>query len=159
MQRVVVDAHDVVINHGRRHRLFTGKAREAAQLLATTCGHRGCDVPADLCDVDHVDEWAADGGETNQDNALPLCGSHDRWKHRQRLRGRRDRSGRIHLIKPDGSVIKPIGARDPVWAEPDPPADFDWRRMTWADIITMSRELKKMPDHGWTATIVELPAA
>lgn len=116
---MIVDANDVVISHGRTQRLFTGKAREAAQLLAIRCGHRGCDVPAEFCDVDHVDEWAADGGATDQANAMSLCGSHDRWKHRQRLRGRRDRHGRIHLIRPDGTVIKPVGARDPEWAEPD----------------------------------------
>jgi len=120
-RRVMVDAHDVIINMGRKQRLFTGKAREAAQLLAIRCGHRGCDVPAEFCDVDHIDEWAADNGETNQVNALPECGVHDRWKHQQRLRGRRDKHGRVHLIKPDGTVIKPLGARDPIWADsPEP---------------------------------------
>ena len=120
--RVMVDAHDVIINMGRKQRLFTGKARQAAQLLAVSCGHRGCDIPAEFCDVDHLDEWVADHGQTNQDNALPLCGSHDRWKHQQRLRGRRDTTGRVHLVKPDGTVIKALNTRDPEWAQPDEPA-------------------------------------
>ncbi|MFT5434805.1 MAG: hypothetical protein ACI9OJ_005519, partial [Myxococcota bacterium] len=34
IRRVIVDAHDVIINMGRTQRLFTGKARHAAQLLA-----------------------------------------------------------------------------------------------------------------------------
>ena len=122
VRRVMVDANDVVINMGRKQRLFTGKTREAAQLLATRCGHRGCDIPAEFCDVDHIDEWANNNGQTNQNNALPLCGSHDRWKHHKRLRGKRDIHGRIHLIKPDGTIIKPLGARDPIWAAPD----TDW---------------------------------
>ncbi len=92
VRRVIVDAHDVVINLGRTQRLFTGKARHAAQLLTVHCGYRGCDVPAQFCDIDHINEWSADGGDTNQANALPLCGTHDRWKHRQRLRGKRDSS-------------------------------------------------------------------
>lgn len=137
VRRVIVDAQDVVVNLGRSQRLFVGKAREAAQLMAVTCGHRGCDVPADFCDVDHVDEWAANGGNTDQVNAMPLCGSHDRWKHRQRLRGRRDVRGRIHLIKPDGTVIKPVGARDPDWAEPDPIPDHLWEEISWAEYLSL----------------------
>jgi hypothetical protein len=117
VRRVMVDAHDVIINMGRKQRLFTGKAREAAQLLAVRCGHRGCDIPAKFCDIDHLNEWAANNGQTNQNNALPLCGTHDRWKHQKQLQGRRDTHGRIHLIKPDGTVIKPLGARDPNWAD------------------------------------------
>jgi len=119
VRRVVVDAHNVVIDMGRKQRLFTGKAREAAKLMVVRCGHRGCDIPAEFCDVDHLDEWAADTGATDQVNSFPLCNGHDIWKHRKRLRGRRDSSGRIHLIRPDGTVIKPLGARDPVWAESD----------------------------------------
>ncbi len=134
IRRVIVDAHDVVINLGRTQRLFTGKARHAAQLLTVHCGYRGCDVPAQFCDIDHINEWSADGGDTNQTNALPLCGTHDRWKHRQRLRGKRDRTGRIHLIKPDGTVIKPLGAHDPTWAEPDcVPEPTSGRRSTGHD--------------------------
>jgi hypothetical protein len=116
VRRVMVDAQAVVINMGRTQRLFTGKARQAAQLLAVRCGFRGCDVAAEFCDVDHVTPWV-DGGETDQANSLPLCGSHDRRKHGQQLRGRRDRHGRIHLIRPDGSVIKPLNAHDPEWTE------------------------------------------
>ena len=58
---------------------MTGKAREAAQLLAIRCEHRGCDVPAAFCDIDHIDEHTTRNGETNQANALPLCGVHNRW--------------------------------------------------------------------------------
>lgn len=96
---------------------MTGKAREAAQLLAIRWGHRGCDVPAAFCDIDHIDEHTTRNGETNQANALPLCGVHNRWKHAHRLRGRRNKHGRVHLIKPDGIVIKPLGACEPVWTD------------------------------------------
>ena len=149
VRRVVVDAHDVVINLGRTQRLFVGKAREAAQLLAVTCGHRGCDVSAEFCDVDHVDEWVADVGRTDQDNAMPMCGSHDRWKHRERLRGRRDRHGRIHLIRPDGTVIKPVGARDPDWAEADPVPEPQWEEIGWAEFIELqSKERGRLSPDG-----------
>ena len=46
---------------------LTSKARHAAQLLAVQCGFRGCDVPAEFCDVDHIEPWTH-GSETNQAN-------------------------------------------------------------------------------------------
>ncbi len=59
-------------------------------------------------------------------------------KHQKRLRGRRDKHGRIHLIKPDGTVIKPLGARDPDWADninETKPDTFDApvRTTTWGE--------------------------
>jgi hypothetical protein len=172
VRRVMVDAHDVAINMGRKRRLFTGKAREAAQLLAIRCGHRGCDVPAEFCDVDHIDEWAADNGETNQANALPLCGVHDRWKHQKRLRGRRDTHGRIHLITPDGTVIKALGARDPTWAdtdqtepnEPQPPQPGEiftpeWQTFTSAQWVAKYPNLAGRTEPGWTISYADLRAA
>lgn len=120
VRRAVIDANDVTINLGRTRRLFTGKARQAAQLLAITCTHRGCDIPANLCDIDHRAEWNADIGTTDQHNAMPMCGVHDRWKHTNHIRSRRATNGRVYLIKPDGSTIKPVGETEPEWAEPEP---------------------------------------
>lgn len=120
IRRAVVDAESVVIDFGRTKRLFTGRARDAAQLLVTSCTHRGCDVPATLCDVDHRLEWNRDHGRTDQANAMPLCGSHDRWKHANSIRSRRAANGRLYLIRPDGSTILPVGAREPAWAESSP---------------------------------------
>ena len=137
VRRVVVDADSVVIDLGRTQRLFTGKARQAAQLLATTCTHRGCDIPATLCDVDHRNEWADDGGPTDQANAMPLCGSHDRWKHANKIRSRRATSGQLFLITPDGTTILPTGAHQPEWAEPPPTKQmFDGQShtSTWAGV-------------------------
>jgi hypothetical protein len=126
VRRAVVDADNVVIDLGRTQRLFTAKAREAAQMLVTTCTHRGCDIPATLCDVDHRKEWAGDDGPTDQANAMPLCGSHDRWKHGNKIRSRRASSGRLFLIRPDGTTVLPVGAREPDWAELTPNVDVLW---------------------------------
>ena len=117
VRRVVVDADSVVIDLGRTQRLFTGKARQAAQLLVTSCTHRGCDIPATSCDVDHRNEWASESGTTNQANAMPLCGPHDRWKHTNHIQSRRATSGRLFLIKPNGTVT--------VHPHPDAP-DLYW---------------------------------
>ena len=120
IRRVVVDTAGVVIDMGRTQRLFAGKARDAAQLMVTTCTHRGCDIPATLCDVDHRREWVRERGPTDQANATPMCGPHDRWKHANHIRTRRATNGRTYLIRPDGSTVLPVGAREPDWAEPPP---------------------------------------
>ena len=161
VRRVMVDAHDVVINMGRTQRLFTGKARQAAQLLAVRCGFRGCDVAAEFCDVDHVNPWV-DGGETDQANSMPLCGSHDRRKHSEQLRGRRDRHGRIHLIRPDGSVIKPLNARDPEWPDTERATDdADDRQACPSTIDAAGRTRYRMPtaaELGWSVLHIDLAA-
>ncbi|BAN03461.1 DUF222 domain-containing protein [Ilumatobacter coccineus] len=151
VRRAIVDADRVTIDLGRSQRLFTGKARDAAQLLATTCTHRGCDIPAKLCDIDHRAEWASDGGPTDQRNAMPLCGAHDRWKHTNHIRTRRAANGRIYLIRPDGSTIKPVGETEPDWAEPHPHAPSDpfarfGRPLTLSELT--GRPVP--PTHEWT---------
>lgn len=118
VRRAVVDASSVVIDLGRSHRLFTGSSRDAARLLVTRCSARGCDVPARFCDVDHL-EPASENGPTNQKNGRPMCGCHNRHKHRARLRARRTANGDVRLIRPDGTLIGPAGERPPEWAEPD----------------------------------------
>ncbi|MFT5978756.1 MAG: hypothetical protein ACI9AO_001610, partial [Ilumatobacter sp.] len=111
----------------------------------------GCDVPAEFCDVDHITPWI-NGGETNQANSMPLCGPHDRHKHTKQLHGRRDRHGRIHLITPNGTVIKPLNAPDPQWAEPQPEQRRPRRRYTWDQWVTKHPKLAGLspPPHGTT---------
>lgn len=109
VRRVVVDQHDVVIGFGRRRRLFTGAARDAAavQFLLQTggrctwagCGHR-------RVETDHTDPHA-EGGETELRNAGPLCGWHNRIKNRG-YRTWRDRHGRWRTTRPDGTPIDPM---------------------------------------------------
>ena len=175
VRRAIVDSQGVTIDLGRTQRLFTGKAREAAQLLAVTCTHRGCDIPARFCDIDHRAEWAGDGGSTNQDNAMPLCGHHDRWKHANKVRSRRAANGRIYLIRPDGSTIKPVGETEPEWAEPEPvesspptpriapdrsePTEADpWARFGRALNAAELTARRFPPDHGWDVRVIDFDA-
>jgi hypothetical protein len=118
IRRVVVDSRGVVINYGRKQRLFTGPAADAARQLATRCEHPGCTLPAAWCQIDHMREWEHHG-PTNQDNAAIICGHHNRTKHRSGLHARRDRDGNIQLQRPDGTWITPVGT------DPPTPADFD----------------------------------
>ena len=65
VRRVIVDGNGVVLDMGRKRRLFKGAARVAAKLMACHCGHPGCTVGAHYAEVDHLDEWDRDGGATD----------------------------------------------------------------------------------------------
>ena len=108
VRRVVVDSAGVVINMGRKQRLFTGTAREAAKLMAYRCDFRGCDIPATYAEVDHIDEWQQDHGATDQDNASIGCKNHNNAKHRRRYRVERKPDGQIIYHRPDGTPILPV---------------------------------------------------
>lgn len=112
VRRVVLDSRGVVIDYGTRQRLFTGLARQAAMLLTQTCEYPGCTLPAMWSQVDHNHEWA-NGGRTDQANTTIACGHHNRLKHRQRWRTRRDQRGRAYTIRDDGTIILPAGERPP----------------------------------------------
>ena len=112
VRRVVVDADGVVVDRGRAARLFDGEARAAAMLLFRECSHPGCSVRVRWCEVDHVEEWWT-GGRTNQTNADVRCRAHNRDKHRQRWRSRKDEHGRRFTIRSDGTIMLPVGARPP----------------------------------------------
>ena len=112
VRRVVVDSQGVITELGTRSRVFTGAAREAALLLSNFCTHGGCTVRGRHSQVDHMLEWA-DGGTTSQWNAQPRCGPHNRFKSRERWRTRRDERGRSYDVKPDGTIVLPVGERPP----------------------------------------------
>jgi hypothetical protein len=113
VRRVVVDASGTIIDFGRRQRFFTGPAREAAKLLVRRCSHPGCTNVADQCDVDHNDEWYRSTGPTDQRNSNIECHTHNLFKTRSRWRIARDEHGRTFHIRPDGSIVLPVGAREP----------------------------------------------
>jgi len=125
VRRVVVDARSVPVDMGRKVRLFTGAAREAAKLLVRRCDHAGCDLPGDFCEVDHVVEWV-DLGCTDQENAGVDCGPHNREKHRRKFTSRRSIQGQRYTVRPDGTIMLPVGVRPPTFPdESDDDADAD----------------------------------
>ena len=134
IRRVVMDSDRVVINMGRRQRLFTGNARLAAKLSVTRCERIGCDLPAEWCDVDHAQEWNSDNGRTDQANASVLCGVDNKDKHRSRWRTRRAINGCSYTFGPDGEILLPVGARPPDFV--DDASDIDEIKRSDADHTT-----------------------
>jgi len=82
IERVVFDGPSRVIDLGRARR-FTGAVRRALEVRDRTCTHRGCDQPAEHCQGDHIQPWAA-GGTTTVDNGQLRCGYHNRWRWENR---------------------------------------------------------------------------
>jgi hypothetical protein len=104
IRRVVIESASVVINLGRKQRLFTGAARDAVTLLTSGCRYAGCDQRPTRCQVDHIQEWA-NGGTTDTANGAPLCGRHNRFKSRTGYITRRQPGGSWTTVRPDGTVI------------------------------------------------------
>nr|WP_275941474.1 HNH endonuclease signature motif containing protein [Planosporangium mesophilum] len=76
----VLDGAGQVLDVGRQQRLFTGPLRRALVLRDNGCAFPDCDRPPRWCEGHHVIHWA-DGGPTNRDNAVLLCGHHHRLIH------------------------------------------------------------------------------
>ncbi|HEY4610694.1 MAG TPA: HNH endonuclease signature motif containing protein, partial [Ilumatobacteraceae bacterium] len=118
VRRVVLDANSTVIDLGERRRLFTGNARLAATMLERFCQHPGCEVAADRCQIDHNESHSL-GGRTDQSNAGPACGPHNRHKYTHGWRRRRADSGRIYNIRADGTLVLFVGERPPPFTRVD----------------------------------------
>jgi hypothetical protein len=61
-------------------------------------------------DAHHIRHWI-DGGETTLQNLTLLCSHHHRALHEGRFRIRRDESGVLYFVRPDGRVIPKAGYR------------------------------------------------
>jgi Domain of unknown function (DUF222) len=103
VRRVVVDSAGVVINLGRRRRLFTGNARQAILLQSSRCVVAGCAAPIRCCEADHMKEWSR-LGHTDGPNGAPVCGRHNRLKN-SGYRVHRDDQGFWRTYRPDGTEI------------------------------------------------------
>jgi len=101
VRRVVLDSASVVVDVGRRQRLFTGPLREVILAIARFCFWPGCHhAPRE---VDHVLPYGHDG-PTDACNGGPACGCHNRWRTRG-YRTWRDPDGHWHHYRPDGTEL------------------------------------------------------
>jgi hypothetical protein len=69
-----------------RSRFFTGGTRRAIEIRDRICTHPHCYEPAETCQVDHIETYAA-GGLTTQDNGRLLCGFHNRLRNQREQLG------------------------------------------------------------------------
>jgi hypothetical protein len=111
VRRVVMNSAGVVIEMGRKQRLFTAAARHAAKLMTTTCDHPGCGVSVTFAQVDHMVEWS-DNGVTDPENSSIACGRHNPTKHTH-YRVRRTDRGYVVYHRRDGTPMLAAGRRHP----------------------------------------------
>jgi len=105
VRRTVAGADGVVMDMSRRTRLFTGARQLAVRLSSRSCVWTGCDVPSSDCQCDHLESFHGPGqGRTDPGNGAPACGRHNRKKE-QGYTVVRDRYGRYHVYRPDGTEI------------------------------------------------------
>lgn len=105
VRRVVTGADGVVLDMGRKARLFTGARQVAVRLSSRSCVWTGCDVPSGDCQSDHLEAFNGPGqGRTDPGNGAPACGRHNRMKE-QGFTIVRDERGRYHVYRPDGTEI------------------------------------------------------
>ena len=74
----VLDRYGAILCAGRTRRLANRAQRRVLAARDGGCSFPGCTRPASWCDVHHVVAWI-DGGPTDTDNLVLLCG----WHHRE----------------------------------------------------------------------------
>ncbi|WP_433500354.1 DUF222 domain-containing protein [Sphaerimonospora sp. CA-214678] len=87
--RLVMNADGQVLDMGRKTRLATPAQRRAIAARYDTCWVKGCPLPANMCQIDHLDNWS-EGGHTDLARLGPACQFHnrDRYLHPDRYRRR-----------------------------------------------------------------------
>ncbi|MDV8021415.1 HNH endonuclease signature motif containing protein [Rhodococcus sp. IEGM 1330] len=77
---IVMDEHGSPINLARTARTVTAKQRKALTARDHGCAFPGCGKPASWTEAHHIWHWA-DGGPTDMNNLVLLCGFHHRLMH------------------------------------------------------------------------------
>jgi hypothetical protein len=77
---VVLGGAGQILDVGRARRLASGPLRRALHIRDRGCAFPDCDRPPRWTDAHHITAWT-DGGATNLDNLVLLCGYHHRLIH------------------------------------------------------------------------------
>ncbi len=81
---------------GRTARLHSTAQRRALSVAHDSCAAEGCERPFAWTDIHHPHAWSQ-GGATDLDNGLPLCGWHHRRAHDTRFDLRRLATGEVRF--------------------------------------------------------------
>ncbi|WP_206475945.1 HNH endonuclease signature motif containing protein [Microbacterium sp. KRD172] len=135
VQRVLFDEKGAIIAIGTSARLFTAVQRRAIVLRDRECLIPGCDVPAEWCEIHHVDEHAR-GGPTHTSNGVPLC-----WHHHRTLD-----EGIWHIrIRNGRPEIRGPGWWDPYAKWRDPHLDYK----AVDEALNSERERERADEPSW----------
>ena len=103
IERAVFESPSRLVDLGEQQRFFVGGTRRAVEICQPQCVHHSCEVPAERCDIHHIEAWPA--GPTVQANGEPRCPAHHPGRRRKdkarRRRGSRRRSSTNDPDEPD----------------------------------------------------------
>ena len=85
---------------GREQRLFTKPQRIALAVKWGGCAMDGCDAPVSWCEAHHINEWAADHGQTDIADGILLCKHHHLLTHNNGWHTTRNDRGEYWLMPP-----------------------------------------------------------
>lgn len=85
LSRVVFGPDSEPLDVGRERRSHTTAQRKAIIARDRHCQYPGCHAPPLWCEPHHAVTWAAQGGDTNVDDAVLLCWTHHRVVHAHHL--------------------------------------------------------------------------
>ncbi|MFD6856611.1 DUF222 domain-containing protein [Rhodococcus sp. NPDC060090] len=78
--RILLDEHGVPLAHGQTRRTASREQRRALAVRDGGCAFPGCSTPPAWAAAHHIHHWV-DGGDTDLDNLVMLCGHHHRLMH------------------------------------------------------------------------------
>ncbi|WP_098406097.1 HNH endonuclease signature motif containing protein [Paramicrobacterium agarici] len=125
-----------VLSVGRDSYAVPADLKRTVRLRDETCTGIGCDRPATICDLDHIEQWQH-GGETKLSNLQPGCEQHHMLRHHTMWQVHTD-GDRIEWISPLGIAYQvprtsnvqflEVGAEDKATANAESAADDDERK-------------------------------
>jgi hypothetical protein len=89
---VVLNGKSLPLDLGRTQRLYSRAQRRAIRAAYRGCSYPGCSMPAERCEIDHLDAWEK-GGRTDIKSAGLSCLIHHTGRH----------CGLFHAVKIPGS--------------------------------------------------------
>jgi hypothetical protein len=104
---MTIDDQDRPLNLGRKVRLATGDQWIAGAIWHRGCVVPGCDRPASWCHAHHQTYWT-NGGSTDLANLPFVCNKHHHLIHDKHWKIQSLDDGTWHLIRPDGTNVKPV---------------------------------------------------
>jgi hypothetical protein len=93
----VLGGNSEILDLGRSQRLFSPAQRKAMRIRDQHCCAEGCTVPATWCDAHHLKPWSQ-GGKTNINDGILLCGHHHRRIHDPKYETTRQPDGDIRFL-------------------------------------------------------------
>lgn len=158
----IINANGKTLASGRDIRVANRKQRRALRAMYPTCAFDTCTAQFDHCQIHHIVPWQ-DGGPTDLDNLIPLCGRHHHLVHEGHWRIHLEPDRSLVITQPDGQHFKalPLPTQQlaaalttragPGTPEQKPSEKLDTDPDTPAEAETDAQRVKHRPGHNQAA--------